>query len=230
MLHAALLAAAAATAPVALPPRPPDATYSYTIQAGALALGTSAVVVDGRTTPGTIVVNESASMSMPRYTATTAARYDAATLHQTGYSGDFNLPSGPQHTDVTMKPGTMTLTVPGGGTLDVAADPSAPLELVGDNLVGGSVMIPAILHATGAKTFTVAVLAGAQSLVCKAVSDPLPSRPAGVPATDVELALELASIRFIYWYDPSSYVVHDIAIPSQQAEIRLTSIAAPGAK
>ena len=44
----------------------------------------------------------------------------------------------------------------------------------------------------------------------------------------MELALELAGIRFIYWYDPATYVVHDVAIPSQQAEIRLTATAAPG--
>ncbi len=227
MLHAALLAAATVAAPVTLPPRPPDATYSYAIQSGGVALGSSIVTVDG-STPGTVVVKENVSMSVPRSTATATTRYDAATLHETGYTGDFNLPSGVQHTDVTVKPGAMTLTVPGGGTLDIPADPSAPLELVGDNLVGGSIMIPAVLHATGAKSFTLAVLGGARPLVCKVVSDPLPSRPAGVPASDVELALELAGIRVISWYDPATYVVHDVAIPSQQAEFRLTATAAPG--
>ncbi|HEY0778954.1 MAG TPA: hypothetical protein VGD56_13370, partial [Gemmatirosa sp.] len=161
MLHAALFFAATAAAP-----RPPNATYTYAIQAGGVPIGSSTVVVDG-TTPGTVVVKESASMSMPRFSATATTRYDAATLHETGYSADFNLPSGAQHTDVTVKPGAMTLTVPAGGTLDIAADPSAPLELVGDNLVGGSIMVPAVLHATGAKSFTLAVLAGAQPLVCK---------------------------------------------------------------
>ncbi|HEV2642830.1 MAG TPA: hypothetical protein VGT98_08995, partial [Candidatus Elarobacter sp.] len=185
MLHAALFLAATATAPVKAP-RPPDATYTYAIQVGGVPVGNSTVVVDG-TTPGTIVVKENASMSMPRYTATATTRYDATTLHETGYSADFRLASGTQHTDVTVKPGAMTLTVPTGGTLDIPADPAAPLELVGDNLVGGSIMIPAVLHATGAKSFTLAVLAGAQPLVCKVVTDPLPSRPAAVPATDVEL-------------------------------------------
>ena len=228
MIHAALLIAATAAATPKAPPRPPDATYSYAIQAGGVPLGSSTVVIDG-TTPGTIVVKENVSTSMPRSTAAATTRYDAATLHETGYSGDFNRAGATQHTDVTVKPGAMTLTVPGGGTLDIPADPAAPLELVGDNLVGGSIMIPAILHATGAKGFTLAVLAGAQPLVCKVVTDPLPSRPAAVPASDIELALELAGIRVIYWYDPATYVVHDVAIPSQQAEFRLTATAAPGA-
>jgi|GEM_PF-1753553 len=229
MLHAALLLAATASAPVSLPPRPPDATYTYALQAGGIALGGSTVVVDG-SMPGTIVVKENASMSMPRYTATATTLYDAATLHESGYTADFILTSGAQHTDVTVKPGAMTLTVSGGsGSIDIPADPSAPLELIGDNLVGSGIMLPAVLHATGAKAFTLAVLSSGKPLLCKVVSDPLPSRPASVPATDVELALEVAGIRFIYWYDPATYVVHDVAIPSQGADYRLTATTAPGA-
>jgi uncharacterized protein len=229
MLHAALLLAATASAPVSLPPRPPDATYTYALQAGGITLGGSTVVVDG-SMPGTIVVKENASMSMPRYTATATTLYDAATLHESGYTADFILTSGTQHTGVTVKPGAMTLTVSGGSaSIDIPADPSAPLELIGDNLVGSGIMLPAVLHATGAKAFTLAVLSSGKPLLCKVVSDPLPSRPASVPATDVELALEVAGIRFIYWYDPATYVVHDVAIPSQGADYRLTATTAPGA-
>jgi dienelactone hydrolase len=229
MMHAALLLAATVAAPVSLPPRPPDATYSYALTAGGVALGSSTVVVDG-SAPGTIVVKENASMAVPRYTATATTRYDAATLRETGYTADVVLASGAQHIEVTAKPGSMSLTPPGGGpAIDIPADPSAPLEVVGDNLVGSSIMLPAMLHATGAKSFTLAVLSTGKPLVCKVVSDPLPSRPASVPATDVELALELAGIRFIYWYDPATYVVHDVAIPAQQAEYRLTASTAPGA-
>jgi len=229
VIHAALLLAAAAAAPVALPPRPPDATYTYALQAFGTTLGGSTVVVDG-STPGTIVVKESASMTIPRYTATTTMRYDAATLHETAYTADINVAGGTQHTIVTVKPGSMTAaTTPTGGTADIPADSSAPLELIGDNLAGSSIMIPAILHATGAKAFTLAVLSGGKALVCNVVTDPLPSRPAFVPASDVELALEVGGIRFIYWYDPSTYVVHDVAIPAQQADYRLTATTAPGA-
>ena len=117
----------------------------------------------------------------------------------------------------------MTLAIRGSASIDIPADPSAPLELMGDNLVSSGLMLPAMLHATGANTFTLAVLNTGKPLVCKVVSDPLPSRPASLPATDAELALEVAGIRFIYWYDPATYVVHDVAIPSQQAEFRLTA-------
>jgi hypothetical protein len=229
MIHAAFLLAATTLAAVAAPPRPPDATYSYALQAAGAPLGTSTVAVDGRT-PGTIVVTEHASMSTPSFTATTTTRFDAATLRETGYSADFTLPAGVQHTDVTVKPGTMTATVPGAASIDIAADPAAPLELVGDNLVGSSILVPAILHATGAKSFTLAVLNGGKALVCNVVADPLPTRPASVPANDVELPLEVAGVRVIYWYDPATYVVHDMLIPSQQAEIRLTATTALSAR
>jgi hypothetical protein len=229
-MHAAFLMAATTMGAVsAPPPRPPDATYSYALQAAGVALGTSTVAVDGRT-PGTIVVTEHATMTTPSYTATATTRFDAATLRETGYTADFTLPTGVQHTDVTVKPTTMTATVPGGSSIDIPADASAPLELVGDNLVGSSMLVPAILHATGAKAFTLAVLSGGKALVCKVVTDPLPTRPSSVPASDVELPLEVAGVRFIYWYDPTTYVVHDMLIPSQQAEFRLTATVAPSAR
>ena len=221
--------AASAAPPVKLPPRPPDGTYAYALRLAGTDVGSSTVVVDGAT-PGAIVVKENASFLLPRFTATTTMRYDATTLHETGYSADFNVASGAQHTDVAVKPGTMTVTATnGGGTADVAADPSAPLELIGDNLIGSSVMIPAVLHATGAKAFTLAVLTGGKAVVCNVVTDPLPSRPASVPASDANLALDLGGIRETYWYDPATYVVHDVTIPSQSAEIHLASTAAPGA-
>ena len=228
MIHAAFLLAATSIAAVSLPPRPPDATYTYALTQGGVSLGGSTVVIDG-SAPGTIVVKESANMSVPKYTATATTRYDAATLHETGYTGDFNVAGGTQHYEATVKPGAMTLKIPGGTSIDIPADPSAPLELMGDNLVGSGLMLPALLHATGAKSFTLAVLTTGKPVVCKVVSDPLPSRPASIPASDVELALEVAGIRFIYWYDPATYVVHDLAIPAQQAEYRLTATTAPGA-
>jgi hypothetical protein len=73
VLHAALLAAATAAGTAALPPRPPDATYTYTITLAEDAVGSSNVTIDG-TTPGAIVVKENASRSLQRITAATTMR------------------------------------------------------------------------------------------------------------------------------------------------------------
>ena len=226
MMLAALLLAAS---PIAFPPRPPDGTYTYEVRAAGTAIGSCTAAIDGSAFAGTIVVKESASFALPRLTATTTMRYDAATLRETAYSADFNLSGGAQHTDVVAKPGVMTVTASTQtASVDIPADPSAPLELIGDNLVGSGLLIPAILHATGATAFTLAVLSGGKAIVVKVVSDAAPARPASVAATDADVTVELAGIRETFWYDPATYVVHDVAIPSQQAEFRLTATAPVG--
>ncbi len=209
-----------------LPPRPPDGTYAYTIDLAGAPIASSTVAI--ATHAGDIVATENASSSMPRFTAKTTTTYDAATLHEIGYDADFQLPSGAQHTSLITKPGAFTLTVP-GQSVDIAADPSAPLELIGDNLAGTLVLIPAVLHATGAQTFTLAVLSGGKAVVAKVVPADAPERPAHVPASDAHLTLELAGLREIYWYDPATFVVHEVDVPAQQASFTLTGTALPGA-
>jgi hypothetical protein len=188
-------------------------------------VGNSIIAVDS-TKPGTIVVKESTVYTMLSFAATSTMRYDAATLRETAYSADFNLPSGARHTNVTMKPGAMSIVAVPGGNVRIPADPSAPLELVGDNLAGSAMLLPAILHATGAQIFTVAMLSGGKALIAKVLSDPSPGRPPSVPAADVSLSLLFDGMNEIFWYDPTTYVVHDVAIPAQQAEFRLTATTA----
>ncbi len=221
MIHAALLLAATVAGAPDLPARPPDGTYVYTLTLDGTAIGNSTIAVDG-TTPGTIVVKEKAAFTLPAFTATTTMHYDAATLRETGYSADFNLPRGAQHTDVTVKPGTMSVAVKPGTGADIPADKSAPLELIGDNLIASGMLFPAILHVTGTKAFTLAVLAGGKAIVGKVVADTSP-RPATVPATDERVAIEFADVREIFWYDPATFIVHDVAVPAQHAEFHLTS-------
>jgi hypothetical protein len=220
-----LFAAAGQASAAQAAPRPSDATYSYTLTYEGAAIGNSIVAIDS-TKPGTLVVKEIADYVIPSFTATSTMRYDTATLRETAYSADFNLASGAQHTNVTMKSGTMSVFATPGGTVDIPADPSAPLELVGDNLAGSAVLLPAILHATGAQLFTVALLSGGKALIAKVVANPSPNRPTSVPASDANLSLEFDGMNEIFWYDPRTYVVHDVAIPAQQAEFRLTATTA----
>jgi hypothetical protein len=186
-------------------------------------VGTSNVTIDGKA-PGAIVVKESANFSQPQFTATTTMHYDAATLAETTYSGDFNLQTGTQHVDVTVKPGIARVTV-SNHVVDIPAEASAPLELIGDNLAASGMLVPALLHATGAKALTLAVLNASRALLAK-VEPNTSDRPAAVPASDVSLVLDFSGLREVYWYDPVTYVVHDVLVPAQQAEFRLTSTAA----
>ncbi len=215
-----VLLAGTAAAPSSLPVRPPNGTYTYEIVAGGTTLGKSTIVISS--VPGTITVRESARLL--NVNATAATQYDAATLAETAYSADFNLPQGPQHTTVTFEPGAVNVRVP-GQSVDIKADPSAPLEIVSDNLVGTNLLIPALLHATGAKTFTLAVLSGGKAVEAHVAANLTEKRPASIPATDADLVIDIGAsdLREIYWYDSGTYLVRAIEIPAQAASFRLMS-------
>ncbi len=80
---------------------------------------------------------------------------------------------------------------------------------------------PPCLHAGHANAVTLAVLAGGKTVVCRAGSTQS-ARPSGVPATDRSLSFTCAQLQEIYWYDPATYLVHDIEVPAQNAQIQLT--------
>jgi dienelactone hydrolase len=225
-----LAAVSAAATPAALPPRPPDATYTYTITLAGAPMGTSTVAI-GTAADGTITIGEHAAFAFPKFTATSTLHVDPATLHETGYSADFTLPSGPQHTDVAIAPGSMAVTIDHAAqpAATIPADPSAPVELIGDNLVAGTVLIPALIDATDLRTFTFATLSGGRALVAKVGLDGDAVRPDGVPATDKLVSVDVASLRLDFWYDPATFVVHQLAIPAQKAAFVLTATTPNGA-
>lgn len=227
MIRAAMLIAAAVAGAASAPAHPPDATYTYSLVVNGNQIGTSTIAVDSATADS-LTVKEVENVAQPHITAVATMHYDPLTLRETSYSADFSLASGARHVDITVKPTTMTVVAVPGGSVDIPADPSAPLELVGDNLAGSAMLIPALLHASGATAFTIAVLAGGEGVVTKVSADAAPSRPSSVPAGDTSLTLEFSGLRETYWYDPTTFVVHDIAIPVQQAEIRLISTAPAG--
>ena len=227
MLHAALLTAVTATASPAFPARPPDGAYTYTLFFGGATTGASTVTIDGSSREA-IVVKETADFTVPKVHAVTTMRYDPATLRENAYDGDFTIAAGTQHASMTSVPGALSITI-GKGTVGVPADASGPTELLGDNLIGSAVLVPAIVDATDIRTLTLAVLSTAKPLVVNVGRDSEAVRPAFVPQTDKLVSLQFSGVLENFWYDPATFVVHDIAIPAQHAEFRLTAIAAVGA-
>jgi hypothetical protein len=219
VIHSILLAAATTIAAVAAPPHAPDGTYAYTITAKGTTIGTTSITM--RSGAGGVSVQENITYTAPvAVTAVATTQYDTA-LHETAYSGDFKLPSGSQHTGLTIKPGNVHVDVP-GQSVDLPADPSAPLELADDHLLALHTMLPAILHATGAKRFTLAVLAGGQTVVATVVDGAaLPPAPASAKPGDGTLTIDVAGLRITYWFDPRTYLLHAVAIPKQNVEFRL---------
>lgn len=196
-----------------------DGTYHYDLVVNGTSIGKSDVVVSSDA--HAMTVRE--QLTQGQVNAVTQATYATPTGALTSYSADVKLPSaGSQHTTVLVKHGVMTVQVP-GQSVDINADPAAPLMIVGDNLVATNVMIPSILHATGAKTYTLAVLAGGKAYLAKVVNEKVTSRPSGVPTTDSEVAVDVAGLREVFWYNPGSFVVDDVNVAAQGLDIRLVS-------
>lgn len=198
--------------------RPVDGTYHYDIVVNGTSIGKSEVVVSSDS--HVITVRERSTQE--QVNAVTEARYAMPGVSLTSYFADFKLPAESQHTTLLVKPGVMTVQVP-GQSVDINADPAAPLMIVGDNLVATNIMIPSILHATGAKAYTLAVLSGGKTFVAKVTSDSVTSRPAGVPGGDISVAVDVAGLREIFWYNAQSFVVADVNIAAQGLDFRLVS-------
>lgn len=207
--------------------RPPDGTYSYRLIQSAAVVGTSTVVV---TTNGNrITAVEDASIPLQGVTAHTVTVFDASTLDEESYTADFHLPSGVQHTSVTLAGGKAMVDA-GPQHVVIAADASAPLMITTANMPGEVLWIPAVLQAHHASAFTLAVLTGGRAVLAGVQSGTPPPRPSGVPKTDVPLSISAGGLGLTYWYNPANGVVDVMAVPAQQVRAELVSHTASTAK
>jgi uncharacterized protein len=224
LVFAAALATAFAIAPnadAATPPRPPDGTYVYQTTVSGIVLINDDVVITAQGT--TIAVHDASTLPVRGITVLTTASFNAATLTQNAYSADAAMAAGKQHTDATFAPGSITLSVSGQTPVTLKALPSAPLEILGDNLGDSLVLIVAELHALRAQQFTLAVTEGGVTLPAHIDWNASAPRPAGVPATDAAATLTAGPVEETLWYDPATFTVDDAVVPSQNVEIKLVS-------
>ena len=197
---AALVAATAAAPPTAILP---DGTYRYETAIGGKAVGESTIVVDRSS--GALTVSESATLA--GHSLVSKRTIVEANFATTDYSATV---SGKQFV-VTITGNDATLTADGKQTT-IAAAQGAPF-VVGDNMVAGFGLIPALLHVTGAKQFTLACLCGAYLSVPVAVTE----QHAGGATIAVEG--QTGTLAF----DPQTYVLQRFDLPSQQLSIVLKS-------
>ena len=218
-LVAPVLFVAATGTKQSVPPRPPDGTYVYRLSQLGTEVGRSTVTISS--TAAAVTVKE--TVRIDPISAVASTQHDPQTLIETAYSADFNLLKGAQHTAVSIQRGVAMVRVDPGQGADIKADPSGPLLLLADNLVGTNVLIPATLHAVGAKAYTIAVLAGARTVVAKVVAGPSTARPDSVPSGDRSLLVDANGLRVTYWYDPRSYRLDEMDVPSQNFSVQLVT-------
>ena len=62
---------------------------------------------------------------------------------------------------------------------------------------------------------------GVESLTSRVTGQTAGPRPTGVPASDTSLSIA-SHVNFDEWYDPSTFVLHDVSVPIQDVQIKLT--------
>ncbi len=198
-------------AATALPARPPDGTYVYAVARQGADIGNS--TVSFKTSGSTITVQERADISVVQ--ADTTTELDAGTLQETAFSG-----SAPQQ-------GSFSATFGGSGVTLHSGGASIPLQPVGgrpiiltDGLISPAALLPAIVHATGAKTFTVAAMNGGKAYA--ATVSPIATKPpSNIPQSDAGIALTYAGSTATLWYNPQTFVLDLLQNPALSVEVRL---------
>lgn len=219
----------AASSVAASPPRagaaaaaPPDGSYAYAVSRAGTIAGTSSVTV--KRSGMSVTVDESETFG--KITETVAESLDQGDLSPTSYVSSF-----PVSSDVTATArlefyaggARVTLdTVPGSTDFKVASG-TTKLVVVDGALATGFLFLPAQLKAQSLSAFTLLAPSSMTTFSCSTNGTAAPQRPAGLPAPDVSTTIDCTAPNggtgFVLWYDPQSFVVDEIDVPTQQVTI-----------
>ncbi len=216
--------AAAAPQPSAAAPSgsaaPPDGTYTYSIQQTGSDLGKSTVKI-ARADIGITVHEEQQLQSS--YTFIVDEIFDPATLSPRAFTGVYTRDTSSSTVRVAVDGGGATVTI--DGTPGTASFPNPPgvkqTYLIEGTLMSGFAMLPAEIHASKATQFSLVAPRSVLQAVCSVDPHPIVTRPPSVPANDDVLSVT-GKVNFDAWYDPQTFVVHAVSVPSQQVLIILT--------
>jgi hypothetical protein len=211
------------------PAAPPDGSYTYAITQSGAQVGTSTVVVKRSPTGMSISENE----TIGNLTYTIEETLDPVTLDPRTYVATYLQGPDPQATG-TQATGSQTARVvvdPKGATISldgVAGSQAFPLTsgltkayVLELSIMSGFLMLPAQIHASGASQFLQIVPSEVAAFPTRVGGPSAGPRPDGVPANDVELTIS-SKVAFDEWYDPNTFVLHDVSVPIQNVLIKLT--------
>lgn len=197
--------------------RPPNGTYNYEIIDSGSVIGRSTVSV--ALDDGAVTVTENATEGALNVIAQT--RFDAFTLGERGYSADFLTAGASSHATISLGLRSATVRIV-DRTAEIKADPTAQYLLISDSLAGTSFLLPAVLHASGVTRYTLVSLRSPKGIVSRVVANASPTRPASVPPSDASVVVDAGGLQEIFWYDPATYVLDYIDVPSQRFALRRT--------
>src|ERR1700687_857857 len=220
-------AAPATPAAIALPgaPAPPDGTYSYDLSVAGQS-SASTIKVE-RKSDGLHITDNS---DLTGHIVTATLVLNAATLAPASYAATYDV--GTAHSqDVTISFGTSVASVNTfGQQTTLAAQPGAPhMVLLDGALPSGFFVLPAAAAAARGASLT-AINAGALAAIVVALNRTIAvPRPANVPPGDVAVSV-VSPTAFSVWYDPKTFVMHELDVPLQNVVEKFTKYVAAAGK
>ncbi len=229
MVFRALMMATALTAGSAFaalaadaPHAPPDGTYSYSIDRASANIGTSTVTV--KRSGDAIVVHETQTMPAQKLAVTVDETLAGSQLAPKSYVGNYAREGGtPVVVRMTFNASGAAATVDGASgstTLSLPSRISSGYVIEGA-LLTGFLFLPAQLHASRATAFAGIVPSKLTQITDTVDRGMRPVRPPGAPANDVAVSIR-GPVDFQEWYDPTTFVLDAVSVPSQNVLIHLT--------
>lgn len=201
----------------AVPAAPADGTYTYVSTVAKRGSGQTDVTVKRDASSLLLTERSSGKSDMVSGSGTAALTLDAQ-LAPSAYQATYSFGGAP----VTVKmafDGAKATEQSAQGSVDYGLGSTARHFVVVDGvMLSGYLALPAQMNAwqDAAVMGIVPMIGKSYPLAIDATANP--ARPASVPANDRLLAFS-QPVAFAIWFDPSTLVVDEIDVPSQQATI-----------
>jgi hypothetical protein len=200
-------------------PAPPDGTYKYSIIQSGNEVGSSTITL--KRSGSDITVHETETMGELNFVVDETV--DGVTLAPKTYVATYTKGDGSQTARAAFDRSGATVSFDG-----VSGSQAFPLTgavrnayVLESAIMTGFFLLPAQIHASRATQFLQIIPSGVQSLTSRVESQAAGPRPTGVPASDASLSIA-SHVDFDEWYDPNSFVLHDVSVPIQDVQIKLT--------
>lgn len=206
-------------APITTLKAPPDGTYTYEFNRGGQSIGRSVVVVTSGADGGVRVRESQTFLGAPSASADLRL---SSQLEPASYSATYL--AGGRSLSATVTFGSSAASETAGG-----ATKSFPLlsgttrfTVFDGTLISGVAVLAAQMaqyHNTG--TTALAPVYG-QSVQIAVRADDRPKKPVDVPSSSRDISFS-GAVPFVVWYDPTTWIVHEIVVTSQSITVKLTS-------
>jgi hypothetical protein len=196
---------------------PAPGTYRYAAAMSGQHIGAWSVSVS-QTGTGAEIDEDSTASVMGMQLSARASLVLGPDLAPTSYSGNYHTPNQNPVVSVTLTATSATVTGafnPAPQQIALAAN-TRHFVVIEPGLLAGLFALPAQLDSwkDSAVTWITPATAQAQSLATASTASL--ARPAGVPPNDAVISIE-HPVALTIWYDPSTNVPDEIAVPSQNA-------------